>query len=77
VPYGKGPWVGPVEEGTKAFCACGESSDKPYCDGSHHRLGTGKTPCVYEITEKKNYAICQCGTSRTPPLCDGSHKTLS
>lgn len=75
--YETRPWAGAIETGTKAFCACGESENKPYCDGSHARKSTGKTPHVVEIAEAKNYAICLCGTSGDPPFCDGSHKSLS
>ena len=28
-----------VKEGTTAFCRCGSSENKPYCDGSHKRVG--------------------------------------
>jgi CDGSH-type Zn-finger protein len=76
MPYGTSPWKGEIETGTTAFCACGESENKPYCDGSHNRKGTGKTPTVCEIAETKRYAICQCGQTGTPPFCDGTHKTL-
>ncbi|MCA9752917.1 MAG: CDGSH iron-sulfur domain-containing protein [Gemmatimonadetes bacterium] len=74
--YDRSPWKGPLEPGTLALCACGESSDKPYCDGSHARLQTGKTPHVVRVSEAKTYAICMCGTSDNRPWCDGSHKRL-
>ena len=74
MPYQNGPWVGDVECGTHAFCACGETENAPYCDGSHSRKGTGKAPCVTDIDEEKKYAVCQCGRSGNAPFCDGSHK---
>ena len=30
--------------GIKHYCTCGESSKKPYCDGSHSAKTTGKFP---------------------------------
>ena len=76
MPYESRPWAGEIEAGRKAFCACGESENKPYCDGSHSRKGTGKVPTVCDLAETRNYAICQCGHSGNAPFCDGSHKTL-
>jgi CDGSH-type Zn-finger protein len=75
MPYDRAPWKGELDPGKKAFCACGESENKPYCDGSHARKETGKTPHVVEIDESKRYAICMCGGSTDPPFCDGTHKT--
>ena len=39
--------------GEKFYCTCGESSKKPYCDGSHENLGTGKSPIEFEVGETK------------------------
>ena len=43
--------------GKKFYCTCGESSTKPYCDGSHEKLDTGKSPVEFEVSEKKRMAI--------------------
>lgn len=70
------PYVCDEEPGTRAWCACGESERKPYCDGSHSRKGTGKSPIIVDITEAKKVAWCGCGESKTKPYCDGTHRTL-
>jgi len=59
--------------GTKNYCACGESFNKPYCDGSHERLNTGKVCTTVSISERRKVTICDCGQTRTAPFCDGSH----
>jgi len=74
VPYDKKPWVGEIEADTRAFCACGESGNKPFCDGSHGRTDGGKTPVTATLETTKKYAICMCGCSDQSPFCDGSHK---
>ena len=60
--------------GTYHWCQCGESSNQPFCDGSH--AGTGFTPMMVEITEKKTVALCQCKQTNNAPMCDGSHSSL-
>ncbi len=76
MPYEKRPWKGELEEGRHAFCACGETENSPYCDGSHGRKGTGKSPTIAMIPETKEYAICVCGTTGKGPFCDGAHKRM-
>ncbi len=65
-----------VEEspGTKFWCACGRSSNQPYCDGSHK--GTGIVPVKVEITEQKKVYWCGCKQSKKEPFCDGTHRDL-
>ena len=62
--------------GKKFYYVCGESSKKPYCDGSHEKLDTGKSPVEFEVSEKKRMAICDCGQSNNIPFCDGAHTKL-
>jgi CDGSH-type Zn-finger protein len=73
MPYTNEPTVVDETEGLKHYGTCGESSNKPYCDGSHETLNTGKLPREYEITEAKQVAVCDCGKTGTSPFCDGSH----
>lgn len=71
----KSPTVMELEPGTYHWCACGRSSDQPFCDGSHK--DTGIEPLAFEVQEKRSVALCRCKQTRTPPFCDGSHKALS
>jgi CDGSH-type Zn-finger protein len=70
----KGPYVIKVPAGTYAWCACGESKNQPYCDGSHKK--TDLNPIIQIITEEKTVAWCGCKQSGNAPFCDGTHKSL-
>lgn len=70
----KSPYVLEVEPRKYAWCACGLSQKQPYCDGSHK--GTGFSPIIVEVTEKKTVAWCGCKHSGNKPYCDGTHSTL-
>ena len=63
-----------LEAGEYWWCACGRSSNQPWCDGSHK--GTEFSPRKVNIEEKKRYAFCACKRSNNGAFCDGSHKTL-
>ncbi|MDX1638413.1 MAG: CDGSH iron-sulfur domain-containing protein [Balneolaceae bacterium] len=69
-----GPFVMEIEPGNYAWCACGESDNQPYCDGSH--TSTEFTPIVEKIEEPKRVAWCGCKHSGSKPYCDGTHKKL-
>lgn len=60
--------------GTKYYCTCGESENKPYCDGSHDRKNTGKSPAEVTLDRPRRVTICDCGLTQTSPVCDGAHK---
>jgi len=67
------PFAAQVEQGKDyLWCACGQSKNQPYCDGSHK--GSAFTPIKYSATESKQVYFCGCKASGNPPLCDGSHK---
>lgn len=63
-----------LEPGAYFWCACGKSSNQPFCDGSHH--GSGLFPVQFKIDVKKEVYLCQCKQSKNKPFCDGSHKAL-
>ncbi len=69
---GSSPVIVAVESGnTKAWCACGHSSNQPWCDGSHK--GTGLSPVIFKVEEDKKVAMCMCKKTSNAPHCDGSH----
>lgn len=70
----KTPMVLDAEPGDYFWCACGNSSKQPYCDGSHK--GTEFTPVKVTIEEPKKAAFCMCKHTGKKPFCDGSHAKL-
>jgi len=64
-----------LEKGEEKFwCACGRSSNQPYCDGSHE--STDITPVKFEAEETGDAYLCMCKQTKNPPYCDGTHATL-
>ena len=57
-----------------AWCACGQSQNQPFCDGSH--VGTEFTPLSFTADNDGKAYLCQCKRTANPPYCDGTHKTL-
>lgn len=71
----KGPYPVAVEAGKAYFwCACGRSTNQPFCDGSHR--GTGFSPVKYEATESTTVYFCGCKHTAGAPMCDGTHNKL-
>jgi CDGSH-type Zn-finger protein len=69
------PFPVDVEAGKSYFwCACGQSANQPFCDGSHK--GSSFSPVKYTAEDSRKVFFCGCKHSTKAPLCDGSHKTL-
>ncbi|WP_052599220.1 CDGSH iron-sulfur domain-containing protein [Aureispira sp. CCB-QB1] len=72
---GKSPMPVELEAGkTYAWCSCGQSSNQPWCDGTHQP--TNFTPVVFKAEETKTAYMCNCKHSGTPQFCDGTHAKL-
>jgi CDGSH iron-sulfur domain-containing protein 3 len=72
----KSPFGIEVEEGKSYFwCACGKSTNQPFCDGSHQ--DTDILPLKFTAEESKKVFFCGCKHSSASPLCDGSHQDLA
>ncbi len=56
------------------WCACGQSRNQPFCDGSHK--GGAFAPFEYKAMETKTVWFCACKNTKNAPLCDGTHKTV-
>ncbi len=72
----KGPYVKDEQAGRKMWCACGQTQNQPYCDGSHARLNTGIRPVPADLAAPRRVAWCGCRHSANKPFCDGSHNRL-
>ena len=71
----KSPFGVDVEAGkTYWWCACGQSKNQPFCDGSHK--GSGFVPQKYDADATKKVFFCGCKNSSNKPLCDGTHNKL-
>ncbi len=70
----KFPYVLELEAGEYWWCACGRSSNQPFCDGSHQE--TDITPVKFTLTEKTKVWLCGCKRTSDKPFCDGTHKSL-
>ena len=71
----KSPYAIEVEAGKSYFwCACGQSSKQPFCDGSHK--GTNFTPVKYTSETDSKVFFCGCKATGKAPVYDGSHSKL-
>ncbi len=71
----KSPYAVAVEAGRSYYwCACGQSKNQPFCDGSHK--GSSFTPVKWDASESKTVYFCGCKHSGKGALCDGTHNKL-
>jgi CDGSH-type Zn-finger protein len=71
----KAPYQVKVEAGKKyAWCACGLSKSKPFCDGSHK--GSEHAPVIFTAKETGDAWLCGCKSSKNGAFCDGTHSSL-
>ncbi|MGQ1788059.1 MULTISPECIES: CDGSH iron-sulfur domain-containing protein [unclassified Saccharicrinis] len=71
----KSPFEADLSEGVSVFwCACGQSANQPFCDGSHQ--GSEFTPVEYVPERSGAHFLCGCKRTGNKPLCDGTHNGL-
>lgn len=71
----KTPFAVTVEAGkTYYWCACGQSSKQPFCDGSHK--DSGFVPLAFTAEKDGAAYLCGCKATKNAPYCDGTHKSL-
>jgi CDGSH-type Zn-finger protein len=71
----KAPYPVEVIAGKTYFwCACGQFSKQPFCDGSHK--DTSFAPVKYAAEADKTIYFCGCKATGKAPLCDGTHNKL-
>jgi CDGSH iron-sulfur domain-containing protein 3 len=70
----KAPYALELEAGDYHWCACGKSSNQPFCNGSHK--GSEFVPMAFTLDEKKKVWLCGCKNTKNAPFCDGTHKGL-
>jgi len=64
-----------LEAGKKyLWCACGLSTDQPFCDNSHKKGDL--RPKVFKAEKDETVWLCQCKQTDNAPFCDETHNTL-
>ena len=58
-----------------AWCACGRSSNQPFCDGSH--AGTEFSPTMFTADDEGEAYLCACKRTGNAPYCDGTHAQIT
>ena len=56
------------------WCACGKSSQQPFCDGSHH--GSKIKPLKFTTKRTGEVRLCNCKATKKGPFCDDTHLNL-
>ena len=70
------PYKVDVKEGEKyAWCACGLSTNQPFCDGTHKQTDDLK-PLVFLSKKDETVFLYGCKQPGDSPACDGAHKSL-
>ncbi len=71
----KEPFAIDVKEGKSYWwCACGQSTKQPFCDGSHK--DTDFEPQEYTASKDRTVYFCGCKQTSKNPMCDGTHSKL-
>lgn len=71
----KAPFVVDLEAGKEYhWCACGESKNQPFCDGSHKT--TEFRPIAFKAEKTEKAYLCGCKRTQNKPFCDGTHKKI-
>ena len=53
-----------LDAGDHYWCACGKSSNQPFCDGSNR--GTDFTPVKFTVDESQESYLCMCKHTKNP-----------